>query len=310
MQRRTFLAGALFQAQGAAELIGDARFERGMKVWLPAPGKKVEAGVLRGAGAEAAGQPVWGLAQWHSRFDLSGTRREALPSGAARYFDGAKAVVFGAGGGGPDLVLELNGRTEYSERAPEKGAAWPHLLVEQELRSHPAMDRLEAAEFHIEYRLERAEVHRLPGWDAQRHTAQFLFYTTIQNRNRASRGFGDYLWFGVPMYDARYPLPRRHAAMDRSTPQKQGTGKFIFNPGGERYNPKPLRIGEWARIECDLLPLMREAMETAWTAGFLADSRDARDYQLAGMNLGWEVTGPLDVSMAVRGFGLRAQSRP
>jgi hypothetical protein len=58
----------------------------------------------------------------------------------------------------------------------------------------------------IRYRLKKAEVHRPDGFDPRRHTAQFVFYLTVQNRNRQSGGFGDYYWFGVPLYDARYRL--------------------------------------------------------------------------------------------------------
>ncbi len=272
------MAAALAPGRREVELLGDPQF----------------------VGAES----VWNLAQWHSRFDLGGTKAEVLASGGVRYFDGAKALVFG---GEADLSMEVNGKAEYGERAPEKGAAWAHLLVEQELRAHPMMDAIRAARFRIGYRLTRAVAHRLPGWDDGRHTAQFQFYLTIQNRNRASKGFGDYLWFGVPMYDARYALPPRYAALDFSTPLKKGTGKFIFNPGGERYGEKPLKVGEWAAIDCDLLPLMREGVEAAWRAGFLAGSREWSDYGLAGINLGWEVTGPWDVAMEVRGLGFTAE---
>ena len=43
-------------------------------------------------------------------------------------------------------------------------------------------------------------------------------------------------------------------------------------------------------------------MERRLSAGFPL----AGDYQLAGMNMGWEVTGPLDVAMQARGLGLAA----
>jgi hypothetical protein len=35
---------------------------------------------------------------------------------------------------------------------------------------------------------------KLPG-----QAAQFLAYLTVQNLNRQSPGYGDYLWFGVQM---------------------------------------------------------------------------------------------------------------
>ena len=85
-----------------------------------------------------------------------------------------------------------------------------------------------------------------------------------------------------------------------------GTGKFIFCPGGEEYTTKPAKDGDWVTIDRDLLPLMRKSLESARSAGYLPDSRWPGDYQLAGMNMGWEVTGPLDVAMQARGLGLAA----
>jgi hypothetical protein len=41
----------------------------------------------------------------------------------------------------------------------------------------------------------------------------------------------------------------------------------------------------------------------------LPDSRDAGDYQLGSINCGWEVTGPLDVAMQIRGLRLQAVTR-
>jgi hypothetical protein len=41
----------------------------------------------------------------------------------------------------------------------------------------------------------------------------------------------------------------------------------------------------------------------------LPDSRDAGDYQLGSINCGWEVTGPLDVAIEIRGLRLQAVTR-
>jgi hypothetical protein len=128
----------------------------------------------------------------------------------------------------------------------------------------------------------------------------------VQNRNHQSTGFGDYYWFGVPLYDARDRLPRAHKAVDKGSDRKPATGKFIFNPGGERYTTNSAHDGDWVAIDKDLLPLIREGLETAWDKGFLQDSHDPADYRLMAMNTGWEVTGPLDVEMQLKGLRLEA----
>jgi hypothetical protein len=304
--RRSFLqaglavASSLRAGEGKVSLLDDPEFRRGLRIWSPQPGAHRETGIIQpsGAGAPAA----WGCAQWYSRFTLAEASRETLPGGACRFYDGAKSVTLG-----DDLILALNGQIEYQRRAPERGDPWPHLLVEQKLTTHPRFPTLRSVPFGIEYRLLRSETLQPPGFDPARHTAQFLLYITIQNANRESKGYGDYLWFGVPMYDARYPLPRRHTAADKGSAKKLATGRFIFNPGGETYATRPAADRVWIAIDCDLLPLMRDSLEAAWKAGFLQDSREPADYQLGGINCGWEVTGPLDVAMQIRRLRLQAE---
>ena len=274
-------AGALLRAAETPSLVEDARFARGLRVLEATPGVRRPAGSIQPPGA--SGGPVWSAAQWYSRYNLAAARSERMPSGSTRFFDGAKAVTFGAPGSvEEDIILALNGHTEYGERAPEKGQPWPHLLVEEELTAHPRLSGLRSVPFGIEYRLLKSDAFHLPGWDEHRHTAQFVLYLTIQNGNRESAGFGDYLWFGVPMYDARYRLPMRHTAPDRGTALKRGTGKFIFNPAGEAYASKPAKDGDWVSIDRDLLPLMRESVEAAWSAGYLPGSHKTEDYPKIG----------------------------
>jgi len=297
------LGGEAQQAKSVA-LLDDTRFERGLIVWSPRPGRHVRQGVI--GGGETNIEPVWGLAQWHSRFTLAGAAARQFPDGRRCYRDGAKEVTFFPTDGDADISLRLDGFTEYSGRAPERGDPWPHLLLERRLLVHPAVSDLQAVQLNVQYRLIKEDKHRPAGFDPRRHTAQFVFYITVQNRNRQSDGFGDYYWFGVPMYDARYRIPRAHKAKDKGSDRKPATGKFIFNPGGDHYTSQSAHDGQWVTISRDLLPLIREGLETAWQRGFLRDSRDTSDYRLMGMNTGWEVTGPLDVEMQLKGLRLTA----
>jgi hypothetical protein len=285
-------------------LLTDTRFERGFIVWSPKPGSHVQQGMIRPD--ETAPKPVWGLAQWHSRYTLWEVAPERMPGGAIRFSDGAKSVTFFPKGGEADIALGLQGNLEYEGKAPKPGDPWPHLLAERKLATQPAVTELEALPFFVQYRLVKETVSRPDGFTPQRHTAQFVFYITVQNRNRESSGFGDYYWFGVPMYDTRQRIPKPHKAMDVGSDRKPATGKFIFNPGGERYTKQSAHDGQWVTIDRDLLPLVREGLETAWERGYLKDSHDPADYRLGGMNTGWEVTGTIDVEVQVRGLRLDA----
>ncbi|MGM0487566.1 MAG: hypothetical protein ACQESR_12505 [Planctomycetota bacterium] len=297
-------AAAVACAEQVIPLLDDTRFERGFTVWSPEPGSHVSQGGIRPRPREDG--PVWGLAQWHSRFTLAEAERTERDDGSVRYFDGAKSVVFFPRDADADLALGLDGATEYRRKAPALGDPWPHLLAERSLAACPRLTGLETLRFSIRYRLVRVRLEEPPGHDPRRHTAQFVFYITVRNRNRQSPGFGDYYWFGVPMYDARYRLPREHKAKDLGSDRKPATGKFIFNPGGEVYTSQSAHDGDWVTIERDLLPLVREGLETAWQRGYLRDSRDPADYGLGGMNTGWEVTGCWNVEMQIDRLRLEA----
>jgi len=284
------------------QLLGDPGFRRGFAVWDPAPGKHVRRGAIQPSAD--AGEPVWGLAQWNSRLSLVGCRPEKLPSGDVRFANEGKTVVFRAGEEG-GLILGVYARAEYRGKPHRKGTPWVHLLAEQKLQHHPALLELERVRFRIQYRLLKATSDRPADWNGKIHSdaAQFLAFITVQNRNRKSPGHGDFVWFGVPMYDSRWRLPRPHAALDK------GTGKFIYNPGGEAYTKSSAHDRKWVAIDHNLLPLMIEGVRTAWKRGFLAESRDLADFRLGGFNMGWEVPGLHDVEMEVKGLGLTATLR-
>lgn len=296
------------QPATTAPLLTDTRFERGFTVWSPKPGSHVKQGVIRPS--DSAAEPIWGLAQWHSRFTLADAKPEQLPSGAIRFSDDAKSVTFFPAGSEADIAFGLQGILEYGNKAPKPGDPWPHLLAERKLAAQPAVTELEALPFFVQYRLVKEKVSRPEGFTPRRHTAQFVFYITVQNQNRESAGFGDYYWFGVPMYDTRQRIPKAHKAMDVGSDRKPATGKFIFNPGGEKYTSQSAHDRDWVTIEKELLPLVREGLEAAWERGYLKDSHDPADYRLGGMNTGWEVTGPIDVEMQVRGLRLEAVMKP
>jgi len=284
-------------------LLDDPLFHRGVNVAKIKPGTLDIEGVLQ-PGFEP-GLPVWRLAQWYSHYDLLAAKAERLADESVRYFDGAKSIAFGrAKSDASDLIFALNGPVEYGGVSPAQGDAWPHLLVEQRMATNVALPNVRQVRLAISYRLLKAEAHRDAGWSDARHTAQFQIFLTIQNLNRASSGYGDYLWFGVPFFDARYPVPPKFSMKDASSAKKAGTGKFIFSAGGDVFGGKRAIDGDWITLDQDVMPLMKEALAAAWDAGFLPASRDMSDYRIGGMNMGWEVTGLWDVAMQVRGLGL------
>jgi hypothetical protein len=283
-------------AAEAIELIADRDFQRGFILWKPEPGRHVRYGELPDADAK----PVWGLAQWNSRFALKPHPVSTNADGSLTWSNAAKSIRFGATAEGSRvLVLAADSGIEYDDRSRRKEEPWVHLLVEQKFESALSLTELAAAKFRVEARLIRSRNSRPDDYSPDRHAAQFLIFFTVRNDNRKSSGHGDILWFGVPVYDNREPFPKEHKALDR------GTGKFIFTPNGRAYTSTSAHDGEWIVLERDLLPLMRDALETAWKRGFLQGSKEMADYRIGGMNMGWELPGSFDVEMQIRGLTLK-----
>lgn len=286
------------------ELIRDPHFQFGFILLAPTPGNRVVLGNL--PGHEPAEKPVWLLEQWSSQHPLALTPPQRLTNGSLRYANVAKAVTVGRPGtADADLTLAVKASTEYGTRSRKAGEPWVHLLVEQDLRSPPALGHLASARLQVQARLRASQKISTPDYTPTLHAAQFQIFFSVQNLNHQSPGYGQYLWFGIPLYDDRQRMPPAHKARDTG-----GTRMFIFTPAGDTYTTRSAHDCEWIAVDKDLLPLMREGLQTAWQQGFLNDSRALADYRIAGMNLGWELPGVFDVEMQVRNLSLKIILKP
>ena len=297
------LQGMAAEPRAERELIQDNHFQRGFILWQPKPGKHVRYGELRGS--EAKDSPVWGLSQWSSKFPLDAPVSAANAGGFLIHSNSAKSVKLGQpGNSGADLSLAVNTGLEYGPKARQPGDPWVHLLAEQEFAAPAPLEELSAARFHLEARLLRSRNLHRDDYSSAAHAAQFQVFFTVQNRNRQSPGHGDLLWFGIPVYDNRHRHPTEHKSKDFG-----GTEKFIFTPDAKTFTSTSAHDGGWMVIDKDLLPLMHEALATAWAKGFLSGSRQPGDYCIGGMNLGWELPGTFDVELEIRNLSLKLSAR-
>jgi hypothetical protein len=287
----------------ARELIQDSRFRQGFILWKPQPGQRVAYGTLNGLIPTA--KAIWGLSQWSSKFPLDPTADVRSANAPLVCSNAAKSISFGpAGTSAVAFSMAVNTRIEYGAKARKAGDPWVHLLVEQEFEDPPPLAKLSAAKLHVEARLLRSHNLHENDYSPDVHAAQFQIFFTVQNRNRNSPGYGDLLWFGIPIYDNRDRFPKEFKQRDFG-----GTAKFIFTPAGKTWSATSAHDGQWIVIKKDLLPLMREALETAWARGFLRGSKVIGDYHIGGMNMGWEVPGTFDVEMQVRELSLEIVPR-
>jgi hypothetical protein len=302
------LAGCLLLSACAApvakrELIRDPRFERGFILLSNSPGKKRPYPTL--AGSVEGQKPVWELAQWGSKHPLPVAPPQRLQGGVLQFTNAAKIITLGRPGSeAVDVALAVIGSVEYGNRARQNGEPWPHLLLQQKINQPPSLAELRDARLRVEVRLLKSRKFEMDGYSPGLHAAQFQIFFAVKNCNRQSSGFGQYLWFGVPLYDDRHRFTEAYAAQDAG--KLDATGMFIFMPASDAFSARSAHDGEWIAVDKDILPLIREGLKTAWARGFLKESRSLADYCISGMNMGWEVTGIFDVEMQFRNLSLLA----
>lgn len=129
---------------------------------------------------------------------------------------------------------------------------------------------------------------------------------TVQNLNRQSKGFSDYFWFGVSLYDNRREVTRIFAMQDVSQARKKGTEKYIYDVGLAPFTSQVVAKRDWVAVRGDLLPHIRAGMEECWKRGFLSDSKDLADYRVSGVFFGWEIPCLNDAAVAVKSLSLAA----
>lgn len=291
-------------SEAGRELIRDPHFQQGFWALEPQLGKRVVS--VRLPGWASSAEPVWDLAQWSSKYPLDLACRHEMGGWKLAWTNAAKAVLLGSPGAPEgELVLAVEASAEYGARARRAEEPWVHLLVQQEFIDPPSLSELASARLRLQVRLLRSQLARTEDYSPDRHAAQYQAFFTVQNRNRTSPGFGQYLWFGVPLYDDRHRSPGAHTAKDTG-----GTGMFIYTPPGTAYTSHSAHDRQWIQIDRDLLPLMREGLATAWAQGFLIQSKSLADYRITGMNLGWEVPGIFNVALAVKGMSLTVIPQP
>jgi hypothetical protein len=288
-----------FVSGAERELLRDSHFQRGFALLEAATGKRVVQRILEGP--DKTDKPAWDLAQWSSKHPTLPVLPEKLPDGAVRYANPGKVVTIGLPGTeGGDLSLAVNASAEYGTRPREEGDPWVHLLTQQVFDNPPSLAELRACRLHVGMRLKQSRLVTPEGYSPARHAAQMQIFLTISNRKTGSPGYGQYLWFGVPLYDNRERLPSGFKAQDRGD-----TKMFIYTLAAADVTSESAHDGKWVTIDKDLLPLLREALQVAWSRGFLKDSTDFVDYRIGGAFVGWEVPGIFDVDAQVRDFSLK-----
>ncbi|GGC32080.1 hypothetical protein GCM10011386_25240 [Parapedobacter defluvii] len=283
-------------------LLGDRSFEQGLvrkRADAPSPGTIQPFGTTTLA-------PIWEMAEWGTKYELEEGDKEIKNDGWVSYANDGKAIAFAKDGDNIRVAMDVYASAEYeSPRQPNQ--AWPHLLIEQAFPEKPYVKDLEGLVLKFKGQLTKAEMKMNQGdFDPGLHTAQFQLFITVQDLNPNSAHYGDYLWFGIPFYDYRYEEIPLYAAQDVG--KGDATGKFIYSAGSADFMEGSFQSGNWITLEKDIYPLIVDALKLAKERGYLTGSF-FEDFQISGMNLGWEVPGTFDVGFQFNGFDLLAVTK-
>ena len=245
----------------------------------------------------------WKLAQWGSRFDLKDAQPKIGDDGVA-YSNAGKSIAFKAVDGSTQITMRMFGSKEYL--APRKfGEDWPHLLLEETFENPIAVQTIKTLNFNLDFRVLFSELKMNPeSFNPEIHTTQFTVYLTIQNKNKGSKGYGDFIWFGLPLYDYRYDTIKEYSAADIG--KEDASNKFIFSTASTNLFEGVAKDGGWINISKDIIGIIKNAFTTAKQRGFLKDS-NYEDMYITSTNMGWETPGTFDCAIQHKNLKLTAK---
>lgn len=305
---------------GYMSLFGDSNFRNGFRV---------SKNITNGEGGPYHGDPLkhfdndinpsWTLCQWGSNYDIydkgyskevSADEKEITYISEGKNVNGnfVPAKKFGVNTETGAIYLESNTEVEY-ERPRNDGEPWVHLLFEQDFSNNLVqVASLDSLAMSATYEITKFEDKMNGQANTNRHAAQLVWYITLQNRNPESSSFGNYIWFGLNLWDNR--------SSGKSTPlyaaHDGGTSTFIYNPASSAYLmendgnlPVPNRKVT-ARLE--VLNVARTAFDLAKSRGYLGNT-EYEDLYVGGMNFGFEIPGTYNFGVKFDSIGVFAKEK-
>ena len=278
------------EAKKPREVLADVKFADGFTL----TGATHEAAQRVETFGQSGMTPTWKIAQWHSKGLLD---RVQIDEKAVKMTDDYKSVTLDRETGAINLTVHTS--KEYDQPRASSSQPWVHLLLEQSPFREP-IKVTEAAEIWVEVEFELTENAAHGPQNPALHAAQLSWHLYLKNTEEQSKGFRDFLWFGVSMFDSRNDFVPDYAAQDFAMPN----GSFIYTLGSKRYLDKPVEVGRRQTIRRNILPDIKQALETAHKRNFITNTF-IDDVVLDGTNIGWEVPGTFDVGVTLHKLSVR-----
>jgi|GEM_PF-1078330 len=297
-----------------AELIRDRSFSTGfhLREWTTVNGGPIVRHLDYG-GTATSSDPIWTMARWWDPFDFKNAV-ESKEGDAYRYEDQSSYCLIYPGAG--KMTMHLNSYTEYEEKfGGSRSSAsqnWSHFLIEQSsFALAPSLTQLKKLTAKVSFRIDQCDLLDSEHYNPSLHTAQLFWYLTLSNRidsGETDQGTdGDYMWFGIPLFDYRYQRIAEYKNIDSGV--TGSTNKLIYSLANDIYLPvsenKGIELGKDYTIDFDILPYLREAFVYGKTHGCLVGA-DASRIRINYMNFGWELPGSFAITSTVQDFSLTA----
>ena len=293
----------------AIELLEDPTFATGFQLLGISPvidGRTIQRHLDYNGEALPSTRNVWFMAQWWTPHDVTDSTYSKV-NGVHTYSTESRTLHMNPSDNGY-LRIDLQASKEYSEPRTS-GQPWTHALIEQTFNESVGMSELSALILRLEVTVNSVENLTGPTYDPSKHAAQLLWYLTLQNvvpedSNPDEVGTrGDFLWFGIPIFDNRTDFIAQSAHLDQGGPGT--TNKLIYSMSSRNYFDEKIVMGKTYQIEIDVLPYLQEAFLYAINNNALVNAQ-YQNMQIGYMNLGWELPGTFDVSSTFRGISIKA----
>lgn len=240
--------------------------------------------------------PCWNLCCWNFENGLSQEIRKDGIYGTG-FTDGTYSIFRNK-----DNVLTMEVISSQVYDHPRKdGENWINFLIETSFDNLKVKD-FKTMIFSYDLVIQKCEMKMSDEeYNTNIHAAQCLAYLYVRNTNKESKDYMKSLWLGVGSFDNR---DEGGIGKIAQTMWDIGTSTFIFGMSDEEvFGKVDFYDKKWHNCTVDVRKAINEAINALTKNGFMKESV-VDDFEVMGMNYGWELPGTFDVRSQVRNFSL------
>lgn len=299
--------------EGKKQIILDNKFQRGFSMspangsrfddnWIPENRWSRSVDLTYGDSTE---DPLWMGAQHGDVYGLNDVynkttdNKPTYENGYYTFKDESKELSVNPDTG--SLYMELNTSKEYTRPRKDK-EQWCHLLIEQGFAEPVHVSEANRINFTADLEMKKLVNHMSDEeFNANAHTVQYLMYLVI--RSEAALDANDFFWFGISLYDYRYPNGINEGGMVDAG-GAGATSKFIYHMPGYDLLPNGLPLNQKQSIDIDLKPYIGSALILASTQFNKFTNSTINDLTFQSMNIGFEIPGTFDCGVELSNFAI------